>query len=77
MKFPTTVQDIDELLEVLRSLDVEDKLYLACEMLQCSEEDTDNKGQIILHTGLTWEKDGDVRVMGEEDFKEEDDELDL
>lgn len=77
MKFPTTVADIDELIVLLQSLDPEDKLYLACEMLQCEEDNTDGAGQIILETGLMWEKDGGVRTMVEDDFKEEDDELDL
>jgi hypothetical protein len=77
VKFPTTVQDIDELIDVLRTLDPEDKLYLATEMLSCNEDDTDNTGQIVLYTGLMWDKDGEVRKMKEEDFEEDEDELDL
>lgn len=73
MKFPSTVQDIDELIALLQSLDAEDKLYLASQALGCNDDDTDNTGQIVLYTGLMWDKDGEVRPMKEE----ADDELDL
>jgi len=72
MKFPFTAQDIDDLIHHLRTLDAEDKLYLAGEMFGC-EEEADNYGQIILHTGLTWDKDG-MKVVK---HIETDDELDL
>lgn len=76
MKFPITVADIEELIDLLQSLDAEDKLYLVCETLQCAEDETDNNGQIILHTNLTWDND-EVREMVANDLEEEDDELDL
>lgn len=76
MKFPHTIQDIDELIDLLRSLDSEDKLYLLSETLQCAEDNTDKHGQIILNTGLMWDGD-DVRKMKEEDFKEKECVLDL
>lgn len=76
MKFPITVADIDELIDLLQSLDAEDKLYLCTETLQCEEDKTDEDGQIILHTGLTWDG-SDVREMTAEDLEDEDDELDL
>lgn len=76
MKFPCTVSDIEELIDLLQSLDVEDKLYLVTETLQCAEDDVDNNGQIILHTNLTWDND-EVREMVPGDLEEADDELDL
>lgn len=77
MKFPCTVADIEELIDLLKSLETEDKLYLVCQTLQCAEDDTDNNGQIILHTNLKCGEDGEVREMIPDDLEEEDDELDL
>jgi hypothetical protein len=76
VKFPTTVQDIDELIELLKELDAEDKLYLATELFGCGEDETDKYGQVILHTNLKW-FGNDVKEMSEDDFKEEEDILDL